>query len=112
MEAQGFVADDSIVQLESGRFQLFGGAGMAGVEHGHVVFLGDEVDTVEKVCEGFVVVYIFFAVGGEEEVFSFLQTQSLVDVRGPDGIEVCCQYFCHGESVTKMRFLGKSISIT
>lgn len=81
---------------------------MAGVEHGHVVLLGDEVDAVEEVCKGFVVVYVFFAVGGEEEVFSFFESQSLVDVRGPDSNAVCCQYFCHGGAGHVDAFFGEA----
>ena len=45
---------------------------MAGVEDGHIIFLGHLVDGGEETQEVLLGVNVLFAVGGEQDVFALL----------------------------------------
>lgn len=69
---------------------------MATVEDGHVVFLRHLVDSSEEGEEVFLRVDIFLAMGGQENIFAFLQAEALVDIAGLDLGEVVVEDFRHG----------------
>ena len=65
VEAKGFVLDDTWVKLEAGGRQALAGAGVAGVQDRHVVFLGHRVDGVEQAQKVFFRVDVLLAVGAQ-----------------------------------------------
>ena len=95
VESEGLVLDYAGVQLEAGCFEAFAGAGVAGVEDRHVVLAGQGVDGREEGEEVAVRVDIFFAVGAEENVFSFFEAEATVDVAGFYLGEVFVEHFGH-----------------
>lgn len=62
MEAERFVLDDTLVQLESAGCQSVAAARVAAVENWHVVFLGQFVDGIEKAEEILFRVDVFLTV--------------------------------------------------
>ena len=108
VEAEGLVADDARVELESAGFQALAAAGVAAVEDGHVVFPGHGVDGAEEAEEVLLGVDVFFAVGAEEDVFALLQAQALMDVGGFNLGEVLVQDFGHGGAGDVGAFLGEA----
>lgn len=70
-------------------------AWMAAIEDGHVVLLSHNVDGTEKGEEVLLGIYVFFAMGGEEDVASFLETEALVNVGGFNLSEVLVKDFSH-----------------
>ena len=98
VEAEGLVLDDALVELEAAGGKAVAAARVARVEDGHVVLLGHAVDGGEEAQEVLLGVDVFFAVGGEQDIAPFLQTEALVDVGGLDAVEVFVQHFGHGRA--------------
>ena len=71
---------------------------MTTVEDGHVVLLRHLVDSSEEGEEVLLRVDIFLTMGGQENIFAFLQAKALVDVAGLDIGEVVVEDFRHGGS--------------
>ena len=95
MEAEGFVLNDQRVELESAAFEAFAAAGMAAVEDGHAVAPGDGVDGVEEAQEVALGVDVFLAMGAQQDIFSFFESEAAVDVGGLDVGEVGMKHFGH-----------------
>ena len=68
---------------------------MAAVQHGHVILLRHGVYRVEKASEVPLGVDVLLAVGGQQDVFPFFQTQSLMDIRRLYLIQVVVQHLRH-----------------
>lgn len=95
MEAEGFLADDARVELEACGLKALAAARMAAVEDRHVVFLCHLVYSCEEADEVLFRVDVFFAVGAQKYVFSFLKAKAGVDVRVSDVLEVLVEDFRH-----------------
>ncbi len=74
VEAQGFVLDDTPIELESTGLKAFAATGMTTVEDGHVVLLGHLIDGIKQGEEVLLGVNILLTVGGEQDVLTLLQT--------------------------------------
>ena len=98
VEAQGFLAYDAAVELETTRLESVAAAGVAAVENGHVVLLCHLVYGIEEGEEILLCVDVFFAVGREEDVFAFLQTKTLMNIAGFYFFEVLVEHLCHGRA--------------
>ena len=95
VEAQRLVANDARIELEAARLQPLPGARVAGVQDGHIVFGGHLIDGVEEREEVLLGVDILLAVSGEEDILTFFETQTLVNVAGLNLGQVVVQHFCH-----------------
>lgn len=98
VEAERFMTDDAIVELEAGLLEAFAASRVATVENGHVIFLGNCINRVEQREEIFLGVDVFLAVGREQDVFAFFKSEALVYVARLDFLEVLMQNFCHWAS--------------
>lgn len=88
VEAQGLVAYHARVELETGLLQPLSAARMAAVQDGHVVLARYGVDGIEQRGEVSLGVDVLLAVGAEQDVLSFLESEALVDVASLDVGEV------------------------
>ena len=98
VEAQGFLAYDAAVELETARLEAMAAAGVAAVEDGHVVLLCHLVYGIEEREEILLRVDVLFAVGREEDVFAFLQTEAPVHIAGLNLFEILVEHLCHGRA--------------
>lgn len=108
VEAEGLVTNYAWVELEAGLLKALAAAGMAAVEDGHVVTLSDGVDGVEEGEEVFLGVNIFFAMGGEEDVFSFFKAEPLMDIACFNVCKILVKYFGHWRTGNVGALFGKS----
>lgn len=69
---------------------------MATVEDRHVVLFRHFVDSCEEGEEVLLGINVFLAMGRQENILAFLQTEALVDVASLDIGEVVVEDFCHG----------------
>ena len=69
---------------------------MTTVEDGHVILLRHLVDSSEEGEEVLLGINVFLAMGRQENILAFLQTEALVDVASLDIGEVVVENFCHG----------------
>lgn len=69
---------------------------MTTVEDGHVVLFRHLVDSSEEGEEVLLRVDIFLAMGGQENILAFLQTEALVHVAGLDIGKVVVENLRHG----------------
>lgn len=69
---------------------------MATVEDRHVVLFRHFVDSSEEGEEVLLGINVFLAMGRQENILAFLQTEALVDVASLDIGEVVVEDFCHG----------------
>ena len=69
---------------------------MTTVKYGHVIFLGHSVNRAEKRQEVLLRVNVLFPMRGKQDVFTFLEMQSLVNIAG--------LYFGHG--LIQLRKIG------
>ena len=69
---------------------------MTTVEDGHVILLRHLVDSSEEGEEVLLGINVFLAMGRQENILAFLQTEALVDVASLDIGEVVVEDFCHG----------------
>ena len=96
VETQGLVLDHPLVQLEAGLLQTLFAAGMAAVQHGHVVLLRHFIDGSKKAYEVLLRVDVFLPVGGEQNIPALLQPKPGMDVAGFDFRQVFVEHFGHG----------------
>ena len=80
VEAQGLVLDHPLVQLEAGLLQTLFAAGMAAVQHGHIVLFRHLVDGSKEAYEVLLRVDVLLPVGGEQNVLALFQPQAGVDI--------------------------------
>lgn len=76
---------------------------MTTVKYGHVIFLGHSVNRAEKGQEVLLRVNVLFPVRGEQDVFTFLEMQSLMNIAGLYFGQIFMQDFRHGRTVTYVR---------
>ena len=108
MEAEGLVLYYQRMKFEAGLFEAFAATRMTAIEDGHFVFSGNGIDGVEEGEEVFLGVNVFFAMGTQEDVFAFFETETLVDVAGLDVGEVLMQDFGHGGAGDIGAFFGQA----
>ena len=79
VEAQGFVLDDTSIELESTGLKAFAATGMTTVEDGHVVLLGHLIDGIEEAQEVFLRVNVLFSMGTQQNILALLKSEFFVD---------------------------------
>ena len=109
VEAQGLVLDHPLVQLETGLRQTLFAAGMAAVQHGHVVLLRHLVDGRKEAYKVLLRVDVLLPVGGEQDVLALFQPQTGVDVAGLDFGQVVVEHFGHGAAGDVGALLGQAV---
>ena len=108
VEAQGLVLDHTGVQLESAGLQALAAAGVAAVEDGHVVLLGHAVDGGEEAHEVLLGVDVLLTVSGQKDVLTFLQSQTLVNIRSLYLRKIIMQHLRHGRAGHIGTLLGEA----
>lgn len=109
VEAQGLVLDHPFVQLEAGLLQTFFAAGMAAVQHGHVVLFRHFIDGRKEAYEILLCVDVLLPVGGKQNVLALFQSQAGVDVAGLDFLQVLVEHFGHRAACDIGAFLGQTV---
>ena len=109
VEAQGLVLDHPLVQGEAGLLQPLFAAGMAAVQHGHVVLLRHFIDGRKETYEVLLRVDVLLPVGGEQNVLALFQSQAGVDIAGLDFGQVVVEHFGHGAAGDVGALLGQAI---
>ena len=109
VEAQGLVLDHPFVQLEAGLLQTFFAAGMAAVQHGHVVLFRHFIDGRKEAYEILLCVDVLLPVGGKQNVLALFQSQAGVDVAGLDFLQVLVEHFGHGATSDVGALLGQAV---
>ena len=109
VETQGLVLDHPLVQLEAGLLQTLFAAGMAAVQHGHVVLLRHFIDGSEQAYEVLLRVDVLLPVGGKQNVLALFQSQAGVDVAGFDFGQVVVEHFGHGAAGDVGALLGQAV---
>ncbi len=71
VESEGFVLNHTAVELESGGFEAFPASRVAGIQDRHIVSFRHPIDRGEETDEISVVVDVFFAVSGKQNIFAF-----------------------------------------
>ena len=109
VEAQGLVLDHPLVQGEAGLLQPLFAAGMAAVQHGHVVLLRHLVDGSKEAYKVLLRVDVLLPVGGEQNVLALFQSQAGVDITGLDFLQVLVEHFGHGAASDVGALLGQTV---
>lgn len=109
VETQGLVLDHPLVQLEAGLLQTLFAAGMAAVQHGHIVLLRHFIDGSKKAHEILLRVDVLLPVGGKQNVLSLFQSQAGVDAAGFDFGQVLVEHFGHGAAGDVGALLGQAV---
>ena len=109
VEAQRLMLDHPLVQLETGLLQTFFAAGMAAVQHGHVVLLRHFIDGSKEAYEVLLRVDVLLPVGGEQNVLALFQSQAGVDVAGFDFLQILVEHFGHGAAGDVGALLGQAV---
>ena len=109
VETQGLVLNHPLVQDEAGLLQTLFAAGMAAVQHGHVVLFRHFVDGSEQAYEVLLRVDILLPVGGKQNVLSLFQSQAGVDVAGLNFLQVLVEHFGHGAAGDVGALLGQTV---
>ena len=109
VEAQGLVPDHPLVQLEAGLLQALFAAGMAAVQHGHIVLLRYLVNGRKEAYEVLFRVNVLLPVGGKQNVLSLLQPQAGVDVAGFDLCQVLVEHLRHGATGDIGALFGQAV---
>ena len=109
VEAQRLMLDHPLVQLEAGLLQPLFAAGMAAVQHGHVVLLRHFIDGRKEAYKVLLRVDILLPVGGKQNVLALFQPQAGVDVAGLDFRKVFVEHFSHGAAGDVGALLGQTV---
>ena len=109
MEAQRLMLDHPLVQLETGLLQTLFAAGMAAVQHGHIVLLRHFIDGSKKAHEILLRVDVLLPVGGKQNVLALFQSQAGVDIAGLDFLQVLVEHFGHGAAGDVGALLGQAV---
>ena len=109
METQGLVLDHPLVQPETGLLQTLFAAGMAAVQHGHVVLFRHFIDGRKEAYEVLLRVNILLPVGGKQNVLALFQSQAGVDIAGLDFLQVLVEHFGHGAAGDVGALLGQAV---
>ena len=109
VETQRLMLDHPLVQLEAGLLQTLFAAGMAAVQHGHVVLLRHLVDGRKEAYKVLLRVDILLPVGGKQNVLALFQSQAGVDITGLDFLQVLVEHFGHGAASDVGALLGQAV---
>ena len=109
VETQGLVLDHPLVQLEAGLLQTLFAAGMAAVQHGHVILLRHFVDGRKEAYKVLLRVDVLLPVGGKQNVLALFQSQAGVNVAGLDFLQVLVEHFGHGAAGDVGALLGQAV---
>lgn len=96
VEPHGLVRPHQGVEGEAGLLEALAAPGVAGVEDGLLVLLGEGVDGTEQGAKAPLVVDVLLAVRGEQEVPALVEPLAREHVRGVDGGQVRAQHLGHG----------------
>ena len=109
VETQGLVLNHPFVQLESRLLQTLFAAGMAAVQHGHVVLLRHFIDGSKEAYKVLLRVDVLLPVGGKQNVLALFQSQAGVDITGLDFLQVLVEHFGHGAASDVGALLGQTV---
>ena len=87
--------DNTFVKYESTCSKTITWARMTTIENRHIVLFSHLIDSRKKRKEVFLCIYIFLTMCWEQNVLSFLQTETLVYIAGFNFGEVIVKNFCH-----------------
>ena len=108
MESQGLMLNDAFVQFKAAGLKALAATGMTAVEDGHVILFCHLIDGGKEAHKVLLCVYVFFTVGREQYVLSFLQAKAFMNVTRLNLSKVIMQYFCHGAACYVGTFLGQT----
>ena len=100
---------DFCIQGEAGLLQPLFAAGMAAVQHGHIVLLRHFIDGSKKAHEILLRVDVLLPVGGKQNVLALFQSQAGVNVAGLDFLQVLVEHFGHGAASDVGALLGQTV---
>ena len=80
METERFMLNDSLIQFESTCFQTFSASGVARVQDWHIVFSAILLIAVNKLVKFFAVSMFFFSMCREEDILTFFQSKTFVNI--------------------------------
>ena len=109
VKTQGLVLNHPFVQLEAGLLQTLFAAGMAAVQHGHVVLLRHFIDGRKEAYEVLLRVDVLLPVSGKQNVLALLQSQAGVDIAGFDFHQVLVEHLGHGAASDVGALLGQAV---
>ena len=95
VESKRLVLDHAFIELETGRFEAFSASGVAGIQDRHIVLLCHPIDRGEEADEISVVVDVFFAMSGKQDIFAFFEAEPLMDVGAHDLVKILVQDLGH-----------------
>ena len=108
VEAEGFVLNHALVELEARGGKAVTAARVAAVQNRHVVLFGHFVDGSKEAREVLFGVNVFFAVGAEQNVLALFEAEALVNVARLDCGQILVQHFGHGAAGHIRAFLGQA----
>ena len=108
MEAERFVLNHALVELEAACGKAVTAARVAAVQNRHVVLFGHLVDGGKETVEVLFGVDVFFAMGTQQDVLALGEAETRVDVACLDRSQVLVQNFGHGAAGHVRTFLGQT----
>ncbi len=108
VEAERFVLNHALVELEATCGKAVTAARVAAVQNRHVVLFGHLVDGGKETVEVLLGVDVFFAMGAEQDVLALGEAKTRVDVACLDRCQVLMQNFGHGAAGHVRTFLGQT----
>ena len=95
-KAEGAHTAHQGMELEGPLLDKLHAAGVGGVDHRYLVFLGHVVDGIHQLHEVALVVDVLLPVGGNQDIAPLFQAQPLQGVAGVDGLHVGLEDLPHG----------------
>lgn len=96
LDDAGVEGDPSLaLRMTSSLFKTFAAARVTAVKDRHVVLPGHCIDCIEEAQEVLFGVDVLLAMGGQEDILPFLESETLMDVAGLDLRKVLVQHFSH-----------------
>ena len=108
VEAERFVLNHALVELEAACGKAVAAARVATVQNRHVVLFGHLVDGGKETVEVLLGVDVFFAVGAQQNVLALGEAKTRVDVACLDRSQIFVQNFGHGAAGHVRTFLGQT----
>ena len=108
VEAERFVLNHALVELEAACGKAVTAARVAAVQNRHVVLFGHLVDGSKETVEVLLGVDVFFAVGAQQNVLALGEAETRVDIACLDRSQVLVQNFGHGAAGHVRTFLGQT----
>ena len=108
VESERFVLNHALVELEARSGKAVTATRVAAVQNRHVVLFGHLVDGGKEARKVLLGIDIFFAVGAKQNVLTFFEAKTFVNVTRFDLREVLVQNFGHGAAGHVRAFLGQA----